>query len=342
MICWIVARWPDAACRNSSSAFRLAFTASAHSVDRNGTGTAARLPRSARSAPERWLRASIRAGPQPPSARSRSSSRRANHPGSVRCDASDRNQASRSAPADHDRVEARVLGQEEHVLVADAEDVAEVGVDHAPVRDDDDVAVAVRRDDRLDRIDASALEVVGRLAAGGAGAMPGPGCGTTRSPRDAPRRSARSPSPPIRRRTTRTGLRARGSASPTRSANADGGLAGAQSASRSRSPRAWRAAPAVGEPLGLLETHLAERRVVLQPPRRSRPARRSSSPAARAGSGRDAGRSCRASSTGRSRRTASRPGEPATPRRRPRRRRGARCGPDASDVIGSGKDPRSM
>ncbi len=158
MTCWIVARWLAAAWRNASFSLSSAFRASAHSSDRNCTDTAGLL----------WMRSDAgeyRRGGQLPSARSRSHSPpRSRRVGEVR-GVGEEPRAPLLA-ADHHGIEARVLGQEEHVLVADTQDVAEVGVDHASVRDHHDVALGVGLEDRLDGRHASPLEVSGGLAAG--------------------------------------------------------------------------------------------------------------------------------------------------------------------------------
>src|SRR2546426_1102988 len=69
-------------------------------------------------------------------------------------------------PMNHDRVQAGVLREKEHLPIVQLEHASEIGVDDAAVRDDEDVTLGVLREDRLDDINDAALEVGGGLAAG--------------------------------------------------------------------------------------------------------------------------------------------------------------------------------
>src|SRR5688500_2515915 len=128
MTCWMVAFW-TAACRNVSLVLSSAFTASAHSVDRNLTDIGARLLR-------RWCGAHTRASPglsigggSAPLGEVALMLARLEPPGVGQMRGVGEEPREPFRAADDDRVQARVLGQEEHVLVLDPEDVAEVGVD---------------------------------------------------------------------------------------------------------------------------------------------------------------------------------------------------------------------
>src|SRR4029079_6654373 len=160
MTFWIVACLPFVAALNPSLSLSRRSSSAVHSADRNCTGTADPPSSGPRSREYRRT---------PPPARSRLRARgllEQVRVGEVEHVVQEADPPSR--PVHLDRVQARVLGQEEH-LVVDAEHRREVRVDHATVTDDDDVSLRMSPEDALDRaVDALAerLELLdtGRVA----------------------------------------------------------------------------------------------------------------------------------------------------------------------------------